>query len=256
DVEERRTIRYFRDRGVPLRNRTGVPESVSESPLDQVISVHQAHHWSLGGTDHCHEDFTRHAMFHPPQSTLTQKAPTSVYEAVLADLAFALEYLVPSAQETERAYWTLSDYPSTAGGRYATLNTGTLEFLVFPRKLLALDLEGWTDHLPDDHPIAYLNLFLDEGVDWSAHDFRTPTIFGFDFTDYDAVSCEALYYPVGSLQQLLETHPELMRAAREFSLTMMRFRRSGLFTRWHSAPLVHEAYTLIGHNQWMAEHPT
>ncbi|WJY67456.1 GIY-YIG nuclease family protein [Corynebacterium auris] len=255
DVEERLTIRYFRDRGLPLRNRTGVPESVTESPLEQIIAVEKANHWSLGETTDCHQDFTAHAMIRTPRTRLAEAARKDVYEAVVADLAYAIEFLIPSAQTTERSFWTLSDYPSTAGGRYATLNTGTLEFLVFPRNLRAMDIEGWPGHLPDKHPVGYLNVFISEDVDWSDHDVLSPTIFGFDFTEYDSVSCDTLYYPVGSLEQLLKAHPELVQAARTFSLTMMRFRRSGLFARWHSTPLTQEVYSLIGHKQWTSESP-
>lgn len=76
----------------------------------------------------------------------------------MRDIAFALKELVPSAVELEGKYWTLTDCPSTSGGRWATLSTGFIELLFFPRtceipdqkatKLESVEGVGWLNTVP------------------------------------------------------------------------------------------------------------
>lgn len=56
-----------------------------------------------------------------------------VWEAVVDELAQAVALAIPSPVETEGRFWMISDYPTTAGGRFATLTVGTLGLLYFPR---------------------------------------------------------------------------------------------------------------------------
>ncbi len=254
-VAEIAEIRRQRDQGSQLRNRTGVPESIAPSPLDDVIPSVDLDHWSLGDPDACHFDFSSHPVQHSDtRSTLRRDQPVAVYDAVLDDLAYALEHIVPQAPITEKEFWALSDSPSTAGGRFATLNTGSVELLVFPTWLKNGSEELKFERFHPEHQVAFINtdLFdptLGDGIFQSFYDLK-PVPFAFTHHHYRIDISGAVYYPVGSLKALMEANDDLLVAARNFALSMMKYRHSGLFRRFHSTALTDEAYRKIQHPHW------
>lgn len=254
DILEKQMIQYQLDAGVLLRNRSGVLASEGPSPLDLVITVTDQKHWILGDWEPSPSDraaFIRSAEASGP-TKLEKNAPPEVAQAVIKDIAFALERIIPVAPETEKAYWTLSDYPSTSGGRYATLNTGILEFLVFPRNSIL-------DYIPDLEPefrdsfslgTGFFNLLPSENVDWAADPdaiwiSNSPCHLVMHY-EYEVTSVEAFYYPIGQLEETFNAlAPEVLSDARKFAVTMMRNRPSNLFRRWHSSALAGRAYESI-----------
>ena len=63
--------------------------------------------------------------------------------------------------------------------------------------------------------------------------------------DYDVHRTLSVYFPAGSLRQLLESSPELKSKARQFAVTLMRYRKGNLFQRWHSSALTQRVYSHI-----------
>lgn len=254
DILEKQVIQSQLSAGVLLRNRSGVLASEGPSPLDLVVTVTEQKHWVLGDWDPLPPD---HAAFVAAAEAsgpikLEKNAPPEVAQAVIKDIAFTLGHIIPVAPETEKTYWTLSDYPSTAGGRYATLNTGILEFLVFPRNNILY-------HIPDLEPTfrdsfalgtGFFNLLPSEGIDWDAEPdaiwiSNSPRHLVMHY-EYEVTSVEAFYFPIGQLEETFKAlGPEVISDARKFAVTLMRNRPSNLFRRWHSSALAGRAYERI-----------
>lgn len=254
DILEKQMIQHQLDAGVLLRNRSGVLASEGPSPLDLVVTVTDQKHWILGDWEPSQFDraaFVRGAEASGP-TKLEKKAPPKVSQAVIKDIAFALEHIIPVAPETEKTYWTLSDYPSTAGGRYATLNTGILEFLVFPRSSVVTDPTDLDPGFLDGYTLGtgFFNLLPREGGDWKAESdtvcfSKSPYHFVASH-DYNVTPTEAYYYPIGQLEETFNAlAPEVISDARKFAVTLMRNRPSNLFRRWHSSALAGRAYEKI-----------
>ena len=132
--------------GFVFRNKTWNFDHTQPSALDRIVPVEVQEHWSTG-------------LFLPPNREALEEAVNRVenaaprllrarrgkemlpgglatYEAVIDSLARLIVVAIPQPVETEGWFWSLSDYPSTAGGRFATLNVGNLELLFFPRREL------------------------------------------------------------------------------------------------------------------------
>ncbi|WP_227485732.1 GIY-YIG nuclease family protein [Corynebacterium aurimucosum] len=254
DILEKQVIQSQLSARVLLRNRSGVLASEGPSPLDLVVTVTEQKHWVLGDWEPSPSDraaFVRAAEASAP-TKLQKNASPEVAKAVIKDIAFALEHIIPVAPETERTYWTLSDYPSTAGGRYATLNTGILEFLVFPRSSVITDPTNLDLGFLDGYTLGtgFFNLLPREGGDWKAESdtvwfSKSPYHFVASH-DYNVTPTEAYYYPIGQLEETFNAlGPEMLSDARKFAVTLMRNRPSNLFRRWHSSALAGRAYESI-----------
>lgn len=254
DVLEAQEIARQIGDGIHLRNRRGVIDSVGPSPLDSIVTVTEQKHWILGDWEPSPKD---HAAFieaaqNAEGTKLTARAPQDVAEAVLKDLAFALENIIPVAPETEKTYWTLSDYPSTAGGRYATLNTGILEFLVFPCNNILNHIADLEPEFRDRFSLGtgFFNLFMPEDIslEEAGDDIGlcSEPPYLVMFHEYEVTTTEAYYYPIGQLEETFAAlPPEVLSDARDFAVTMMRERPSNLFRRWHSSALAGCAYETI-----------
>lgn len=142
NVLERETIRRHRALG-PLKNRAFNFGHREPSVLDPVVPVEVQQHWATGQPDYCIAQFVAAAQRKPgPTPTLLTKRRglevlpdgRPVWEVVVDELAQVVLQLIPNATETEGKFWSISDYPETAGGRFATLNVGWLEFAAFPRR--------------------------------------------------------------------------------------------------------------------------
>lgn len=254
DILEKQMIQHQLDAGVLLRNRSGVLASEGPSPFDSVVTVTEQKHWVLGDWEPSPSDraaFVRSAEASGP-TKLKKNAPPEVAQAVIKDIAFALENIIPVAPETEKTYWTLSDYPSTAGGRYATLNTGILEFLVFPRNSILDYIPDLESEFRDSFALGtgFFNLLPSENVDWDAEPdaiwISNSPCHLVMLHEYEVTSTEAFYYPIGQLEETFNSlAPEVISDARKFAVTLMRNRPSNLFRRWHSSELAGRAYERI-----------
>lgn len=238
-------IRYLRGQGIKLRNKAGNVGHTQPSRLDTHISVEDQEHWVLGLGGFGDRAFAPLAA--PGETKLTRnigKKDPMLRRRILEDIRYALTELIPDAPDLERRYWTLSDYPSTAGGRFATLNTGVLEFVVFPRSATHYDGDNldysFFINLPegtwvsDDYWVPFSEHYLDgcalESVCWT--------------NSYDLCSTSALCLPVGTLGTAMELIPDLKSAARGMAVELMRQNTANLFTRWHSPALVREAMAM------------
>lgn len=126
-----------------LRNKAFNFGHAEPSPLDEVMPARLQGHWATGQAHYDPEQFltalrlsrsngdpkllsTRRGLEELPDGRL-------VWEAVVDELAQVVAQVIPNAVETEGRFWSLSDYPGTAGGRFATLNVAGLELAFFPR---------------------------------------------------------------------------------------------------------------------------
>src|SRR5699024_4413854 len=124
-----------------LRNKAHNHGHWQPTPLDKIIEPEQQRHWATGHPDYSREAFKRasRAKGVTPRLVKSRRGQEvlpdgrKVWEAVVDELAQAVALAIPNALDTEGRYWMISDYPATAGGRFATLNVGTLELMYFPR---------------------------------------------------------------------------------------------------------------------------
>ncbi|AKK03735.1 GIY-YIG nuclease family protein [Corynebacterium epidermidicanis] len=237
-------IARLRSQGIELRNKTGNFGHLQPSRLDEVIPVEDQEHWVLGRGNYGVSTFD----FGVPEGTSKlctklKDRDSELLARIFGDLRYAFTDLIPNAAELESLYWTLSDYPSTAGGRFATLNLGVLEFVVHPRTKLSAN-NGKDEHF------VFIN--FPEGTlvpenEWEPFaEFRCGGELEGCFcvcVEYELTRADALYIPVGRLQETLDQIPELVEAARAFAIELMRQNQSNLFRRWHSRTLVGEVMT-------------
>lgn len=57
-----------------------------------------------------------------------------VWETAGDEVDQVVALVISNATETEGRFWSISDYPGTDYGRFATLNAGNLDLLWFPRE--------------------------------------------------------------------------------------------------------------------------
>lgn len=138
---ERETIRRYRSQH-RLRNKTFNFGHWEPSVLDPVIPTETQRHWATGQPDYDVDSFAAAAKREPgptPKLLLKRRGQEllpdgrPVWEAVIDELAQIVLHLIPNAVETEGRFWSISDYPATARGRFVTLNVGWLELAYFPR---------------------------------------------------------------------------------------------------------------------------
>ena len=141
DGPERDAIReqraHFR-----LRNRVHNFGHWEPSALDDVIEPETQRHWATGQAEYDLAPFVSAAkslgdgtpkLLHSRRGQEELPDGRQVWEAVVDELAQVVALAIPDATETEGRFWSISDYPATARGRFATLNAGSLELLYFPR---------------------------------------------------------------------------------------------------------------------------
>ncbi|MCT2288686.1 GIY-YIG nuclease family protein [Corynebacterium sanguinis] len=234
-------IERLRSQGIVLRNKMGNLGHAQPSGLDQHVSVEEQEHWVLGHGLFGQQSFS--PFEGKPETKVgskLKKENPELFARLCNDVQYALTELIPNAPELEARYWTLSDYPSTAGGRFATLNPGVLEFAVFPR-------DEWPDEEGKLQHYVFIN--LPQGTiipidEWEPNDlFDLPGIPGGVFVScghYTMCSTDALHLPVGTLRETLESNVDIKEAARQMAIELMRQNTSSLFARWHSRALVRE----------------
>ena len=164
-------------------------------------------------------------------------------DAVCADLGAVIARAIPEAVELESIYWTVSDYPSTVGGRLATLNVGTVEVLFIPREpydLIRGEEERVKVHCSRLNTSA--GTVISDGELQARWRTSTPFISAYAYqTEYGIGPVDNMTIPTGFVGQALD-HPEILQGVREFCLNLMRSSQSGIFRRWHSRELTRRAY--------------
>ncbi len=126
-------IQRFRAEGKRLRNRMWNLGHEQPSKLDHVIPVEDQQAWALGdGPYDLRGADERIKVLGTDGTKFEKQVPDEFQAPILDDISFALTELVPNAVELEGQYWTLTDCPSTSGGRWATLSTGFGELLFSP----------------------------------------------------------------------------------------------------------------------------
>ncbi|MFV8396132.1 GIY-YIG nuclease family protein [Corynebacterium hindlerae] len=232
-------IARLRRGGIELRNKIGNFGHLQPSGLDEIISVEEQEHWVLGQGTYGSAPFDFGDVGISPKlvEKLRLKDPELLLK-ILSDLRFALEGLVPNTPELESQYWTLSDYPSTAGGRFATFNLGVLEFVVFPRTKFHIDEEDLRYFGFINFPEGTL-IPEEEWEPWGEFTLVGPEPLCFCVCiEYDLCRTDRLYFEVGRLSELFQGNAEVLGAARSMAIELMRQNKSNLFRRWHSRPLV------------------
>lgn len=245
DEAEYQEIYRQKSLGFELRNKVFNLDHNQPSKFDDAVTVEEQRHWALGHGNYKLENLELRLSGAPSTSSkLRSKVPTLVsnetYTAVLDDLAFCLSHVVPNAVKLESTYWTISDYPSTSGGRFATLNVGNLELAYFPR-FFFYDPEG---RIADMHQLVLFNLpscVLDRGYDNAIIRSEHSWIY-FERRFYRLIDTVRVEMPIGTLREFFKTEPDLLIDARQFVINLMRNGGSGKFRRWHSQALSTEVF--------------
>lgn len=234
--------------GYELRNKDMNFGHRQKTMLDDVVSVEDQKHWALGDGQYDLPDLNKRPALGPgEQSKLASHVPSKVsekvYDGVLDDLAFCLSHIIPDAVDLESKYWTISDWPSTAGGRLATLNVGALELAYFPRKPIVPEIDV-ADGLVAETNVVYFNLpphVLEDEDDGFYFKFD-GTLGVIERVTYNMTAAVRIGVPVGTLRKFFDTNPEFLTDARVFALDVMRYQDSAIFRRHHSRALAGEVF--------------
>ncbi|MDO5535339.1 MAG: GIY-YIG nuclease family protein [Propionibacteriaceae bacterium] len=242
DRVERETIADRRRAGWTLRNIKHNLGHEQPSSLDEVLAVVEQRHWALGHAEYDVAPFAVAAGRGPQVPTKLSSSrlasqlivdEVSVADAVLLDLAAVIEVGIPEALATERDYWTISDYPSTAGGRLATLNVGDMEVLYFPRETIQqgqgpVNVAVLNTAPGHDLPEEIAGGWVERGVEH----YRAAEV------------VDQVIVPLGRIGAALDDERTLA-AVRTLVLALMRSSTSAKFARWHSAELARRAFEVI-----------
>lgn len=242
DRVERTTIEDRRRAGWNLRNIKHNPGHTQPAALDDVMPVVDQKHWALGHAEYDIAQFVTAATRTPPEpvkmiESREGRTPLAdgwtVADAVLRDVAAVVKRVIPEAVLTERDYWTISDYPSTAGGRLVTLNAGDMEVLYVPRNPVPGE--------PGPVHVTVLNVAAESGLPKQVGGGWVKR----NLDHYRASGpVDQVMVPVGQVSEVLE---DLLAVAalRKLILTLMRSGTATKFSRWHSAEMARRAYKVI-----------
>lgn len=260
DEIERSEIARFQSQGKTLRNKAMNVGHHEPSQLDVNIPVAEQEHWAVGNLSPDINTFQTAAARNPGQATkllsskyagnkwLIEDGPESLSLAEVAvyDLAAAIA-CIPDAVNQEGIYWTVSDYPSTSGGRLLTLNVMSIEVMFMPRH--AYEIVGEVDGNKEP-PVTFIN-FPQGTIPLAKEATRNPpwkTILK-EFaihairnnSNYGLMQVDTLITGVGALPEIFSTN-EVRLAFTRLCLMLMRQNKAGLFRRWHSPELARLAY--------------
>lgn len=259
DALEAHFIKNYKEKGYSLRNKVFNFGFEGPSRLDGDVPIIEQEHWANGVSDYDIADI-RKAADRPLEgqtklhrssegqqpwlnATDVDETWPTVADAVCADLGEVIARAIPEAVELESIYWTVSDYPSTVGGRLATLNVGVVEVLYISRAAFTLTR---VDGTPTDVHLSALNMtsgtLTEGGLVQQRWQENSPVIPSFiDQPEYRIGPVDRLAVPTGFIGQALD-HPEILQGVRKLCLDLMRANQSGLFRRWHSRELARRAY--------------
>lgn len=260
---ELQVIAWQKEEGHSLRNKVFNLGFEGHSELDTSVSVIDQLHWALGDSDFNTQSLRQAAQRTPgPETKLhaskvgQQRWMDGIYanpedytvaDAACFDLGTVIAHAIPDAAELEKIYWTVSDYPNTAGGRLATLNVGSLEVVFIPRSPQELihpnNDTKWLVHY------SHLNLSAGTLMDTDSQQIKERwqhkriDMFPIDIyqNQYPIGTVDCIDLPTGLLTDLFQD-PEILQGTRELCLDLMRSNQAGMFRRWHSAELTRQAY--------------
>lgn len=263
---ERTIIDRERRIGHHLRNRVHNIDNDLPSAFDAEVPVREQTHWATGHGSFDRASFVaaaaRSAGADPTRLASSRKGKTvisdgrTVSDAVLDDLAVVIANTIPNAVQLEGDYWTVSDFPSTSRGRYATLNVGYLELLYFPRHPLEMPVE---DGVVVIEHAAVLNLPVGTmgepgGSPEDGYAFGWPTGECFTWLDIarqgnrgkNAIGTrtDQIVMPIGTLSADFEA-VDLLEPIRELALKLMRRSSARIYARSHSSELARLAYERV-----------
>ncbi len=249
--------------GFVLRNKTWNHDHSQPSPLDDVVPIEIQQHWATGhfpppdvtalaASANRLPEAERPRLFtkRRGQELLPNGCP--VHDAVVDNLARLILLAIPQPTETEGRFWTLSDYPLTAGGRFATLNVGRLELAYFPRK-------PWEILFEDGTAESTLYVMYNAEFGSFTSDFDAPAqadaSHGFEVEEDNggyvvvyanqpsrySLPTDAVYYPLGEFD-IRDVKPEGITGIRSLAVRSMRNGSAQLFRRSHSRELTRLVY--------------
>lgn len=249
--------------GKKLRNRQMNFNYDGPCGLDAVISVKAQRHWACGDWHLDLESFawgaerplqgqpkllTDKQAQEPNKGLVNEETlePATVADSVLMDLGAVLS-AIPDAVNLEKRYWTVTDCPTTAGGRFATLNVGCLEVYFCGRHKEPFEVEEYGEQMI---PEATLNLAPGSILEGTGDDLSIKKSWDYLFDrfpiactryEYKLTATDALCFPVGTATWLLE-EPLVREAVQTLCLKLMRKGETGLFRRFHSEDIATLAY--------------
>ncbi len=262
DAAERFMIDKLKSEGRTLRNRVFNLGFSGPSGLEFAVSEETQQHW-VNGIYSVDEESIREASkrssgrepklfrsgagreawpYVPENETLT------VANAICCDLIEAL-LLLPDPVLLEGKYWSLSDYPATVGGRYATLNVGQMEALYFSRNapITLTESSGSSQELPS----ARINLApgtVDRGKGSCVPRAVTKELDAIphviESVEYPLTPVDLLVVPVGLVGEVFKIG-HVAAGFRRLALDLMRKNQVGMYRRWHSPELARRAYASL-----------
>ncbi|WP_099331964.1 GIY-YIG nuclease family protein [Actinomyces minihominis] len=264
DPIEREWIRNRRQQ-VILRNKAFNFGHAQPSVLDPFVPIEAQEHWATGQASYDVAPFVEALKGgwgrERPRLAVAafgrQKLPDGrmVWEAVVDELAQVVADVIPNAIETEGKFWSLSDSPSTSGGRFATLNVGVLELAFFPRvkseaQVGSLDESNgltWILNAEEETFIPYEEVTPrfkdDEAIGYMAEIAGMPVGF-FRIPEYYSVPVDRVEMPLGAFGvQVLS--PSERDGVRRLAIHMMRSGSLGANQRSHSRALTRLVYERI-----------
>lgn len=241
---ERETIARHPGAGFALRNISFNVGHGQPTSLDALIPPRDQQHWALGSGSYDPGSFAEAVARAPGPEPRMLKSRLgrellpdgrTYGQAVIDDLAVVVATGIPDAASTEQTYWTISDYPSTAGGRMATLTVGNVEVLYVPRYPLFMDGDGGLSTVlnisagsSDLEPSEEREIVVERSV-----------------TPYrGAGRLDQIVMPLGHLSGRLDAGL-ITRPLRELVLDLMRSGTAGKIARWHSHELARRVYEVI-----------
>lgn len=263
NVLERETIQRLRAQ-YPLRNKAFNFGHEGPSVLDPVVPIEVQRHWATGQPSYDIEQYAAAAQRAPgPTPKLLTKRRSReilpdgrpVWAVVIDELAQVVMHIIPNAVDTEGRYWSISDYPETAGGRFATLNVGWLELAAFPRARQTPEVGTLQ---PSNDLMWFLNAELGTFVDedhlprrlrrdrfvWYSQEIDgLPVYFERSLSGY-SVPVDRICLPLGAFG-VNAFSPEERRGARRLAIRAMRTGTARVNARSYSAELTRLVYARI-----------
>ncbi|MFT8396233.1 GIY-YIG nuclease family protein [Propionibacterium sp.] len=247
--------------GHKLRNKVWNIGHDQPAPLDKIVSIEVQKHWATGSPTYDLEPFVEAARREPgaiPKLCTAHAGKEilengqSAAEAVIGLLAQVVSQVIPSAVELEERYWTLSDYPQTARGRFATLTVGPLEIAVFPR-FFRMDKDG--HEVTNGKLFSFLNAapgtFIsaedreeDEDAEWFQETDGHPAVFSYVHGNYKLTPVDRIAFELGAFT-LDDFSEEEITGMRKLVIDVMRNSTAMLNSRHHSHELARRVYEQI-----------
>ena len=137
DAEERRCIQGAEARGLRLRNRMLVKQLLTESDLDEVLTLAEQEAWLDDPSTFAAEprlqldsDQTQRLRF---RAKFDRFRADAAFDRVTALVRLYVQEYIPVARRTELSFWSISCLPSTNNAhhpRWVALNVGEMEMFV------------------------------------------------------------------------------------------------------------------------------